>query len=95
MGYVKFTLVKRMAPVAVTSGSFKPPMLRGGRSIMRKRMPAAADALAAAERGPAMLPMDMTIIMTDIKTLKRRQQKFWRNFSMATHTMSVPMLLIS
>jgi len=69
VGYVKFTFSIVISSAAETSGALDPLVSRAGRSIIAKSRSAELADLAAAERGDAMVPIDMTIIMTDIKTL--------------------------
>lgn len=69
VGYAKLTLSRTISPVQEALGGSSPLVFGCGASIMLKKTPAALAALTAAETGAAILPIDITMAMMDIKTL--------------------------
>jgi hypothetical protein len=69
LGYEKATFSRRISALADTSGSFKPEMSGVSASIVLNNSVAADAALAIAIIGLASLPMLMTAIITEKRTL--------------------------
>jgi hypothetical protein len=70
VGYTKFTFSSMISSREDTAGDLIPCVGVDGASIIEKNIPADVAACAAPVIGEAMLDMDITIVIIEVKTLK-------------------------
>jgi hypothetical protein len=69
VGYTKLTFSKVISSREDTTGPLKPSVRGCGASIIENKMLAASAAREAAETGADIVPIDITIVIIEVRTL--------------------------